>query len=137
MEQSLIRAAKSGIDVKIVTPHHPDKKLVFEMTRSNYESLIDNGVKIYEFTPGFMHSKMIISDDTTAIVGTCNFDYRSFYLHFENGVWMYKTKAVKQALESFLKVLSVSEQITPDFYRSLPLGKRILRSLLKVFAPLM
>ena len=137
MEQSLIRAAKSGIDVKIVTPHHPDKKLVFEMTRSNYESLIDNGVKIYEFTPGFMHSKMIISDDTTAIVGTCNFDYRSFYLHFENGVWMYKTKAVNQALESFLKVLSVSEQITPDFYRSLPLGKRILRSLLKVFAPLM
>lgn len=78
MESCLIRAAKSGIDVKIITPHHPDKKMVFEMTRSNYESLIRNGVEIYEFTPGFMHTKMIIGDGLTAIVGTCNFDFRSF-----------------------------------------------------------
>lgn len=137
MEKSLIRAAKSGIDVRIITPHQPDKKMVFEMTRSYYENLIENGVKIYEFLPGFMHTKMIISDDTTAIVGTCNFDYRSFYLHFENGVWMYKSKAVKQATESFLKVLSVSELVTEKYYRDIPFGKRVIRSLLKVFAPLM
>lgn len=137
MENALIRAAESGIDVKIITPHHPDKKIVFEMTRSNYKNLIEKGVKIYEFMPGFMHTKMIISDDSTAIVGTCNFDYRSFYLHFENGVWMYNSKAVKEAKESFLKALSVSEIVPPEIYTDLPLRKRILRSLLKVFAPLL
>lgn len=137
MENTLIRAAKSGIDVKIITPHHPDKKLVFEMTRSNYESLVKNGVEIYEFTPGFMHTKMIISDDTTAIVGTCNFDFRSFYLHFENGVWMYKSKAVLEAKESFLKALSVSEKITPEFFENLSFKRRVVRSILKIFSPLL
>ena len=137
MENALIRAAQSGIDVRIITPHHPDKKIVFEMTRANYTALIENGVKIYEFMPGFMHTKMIISDDTTAIVGTCNFDYRSFYLHFENGVWMYNSKAVAEAKESFLKALSVSEIVPENIYKNLPLRKRILRSLLKVFAPLL
>ncbi len=137
MESCLIRAAKSGIDVKIITPHHPDKKIVFEMTRSNYESLIQNGVEIYEFTPGFMHTKMIISDGKTAIVGTCNFDFRSFYLHFENGVWMYKSKAVRQAQDSFFKALAASEKIEPDFFEDVPLKKQIVRSLLKVFSPLL
>ena len=99
MENSLIRAAKSGIDVKIITPHHPDKKTVFEMTRSNYESLVKNGVEIYEFTHGFMHTKMIISDNSTAIVGTCNFDFRSFYLHFENGVWLYRHDVLGRGLQ--------------------------------------
>lgn len=137
MEASLIRAAKSGIDVKIITPHHPDKKLIFEITRANYESLVQNGVEIYEFTPGFMHTKMIISDDSTAIVGTCNFDFRSFYLHFENGVWMYKCKAVKQAAESFFKALSVAEKITPDFFESITFKRGFLRSILKIFSPLL
>ena len=137
MENSLIRAAKSGIDVKIITPHHPDKKMVFEMTRSNYESLVRNGVEIYEFTPGFMHTKMIISDNSTAIVGTCNFDFRSFYLHFENGVWMYKSKAVSQATESFFKALSVSEKITPEFFENVSFKRQLLRSILKIFSPLL
>lgn len=137
IENSLIRAAKSGIDVKIITPHHPDKKLVFEMTRANYESLVNNGVEIYEFTPGFMHTKMIISDDSTAIVGTCNFDFRSFYLHFENGVWMYNSKAVTQAKESFLKALAVSEKITPEFFKNVTFKRRIIRSILKIFSPLL
>lgn len=137
IENSLIRAAKSGIDVKIITPHHPDKKMVFEMTRSNYEVLIQNGVEIYEFTPGFMHTKMIIGDGLTAIVGTCNFDFRSFYLHFENGVWMYRSKAVKQAQDSFFKALSASERITPAFFENVPLKTQIIRSFLKIFSPLM
>lgn len=137
MENCLIRAAKSGIDVRIITPHCPDKKLVFEITRSNYEALVKHGVKIYEFTPGFMHTKMIIGDDTTAIVGTCNFDFRSFYLHFENGVWMHKSKAVKQARESFLKALVVSEPVTNEFFEGLPLRTQLIRSCLKIFSPLM
>ena len=137
MESSLIRAANSGIDVKIITPHHPDKKTVFEMTQANYERLMNNGVKIYEFIPGFIHTKMIISDDSTAIVGTCNFDYRSFYLHFENGVWMYKSKAVTQARDSFLNSLSVSEQVSEKIFENLSFSRRLLRSLLKVLAPLL
>lgn len=137
MENALIRAAKSGVDVKIITPHIPDKKLIFEMTRANYERLIDSGVGIYEFVPGFIHTKMIISDDTTAIVGTCNFDYRSFYLHFENGVWMYRSKAVTQAVQSFLNSLSSSVKITAEFCSDLTFGRRLIRSLLKVLSPLL
>lgn len=137
VENALIRAARSGIDVKIITPHIPDKKLIFEMTQANYTRLIDNGVGIYEFVPGFIHTKMIISDDMTAIVGTCNFDYRSFYLHFENGVWMYKSKAVSQACQSFLNSLSVSEKITPEFCRNVSFGRQLLRSLIKVLSPLL
>jgi len=137
MEQCLIRAAKSGISVKIITPHTPDKKIIFEMTQANYERLIEYGVEIYEFVPGFIHTKMIISDDSTAIVGTCNFDYRSFYLHFENGVWMYRTKAVEQAKESFLNALSLSEKINIESCRNIRFSKRVLRSLLKILSPLM
>ncbi|MBQ9483008.1 MAG: cardiolipin synthase [Ruminiclostridium sp.] len=137
MENALIRAAKSGVDIKIITPHIPDKKIIFEMTRANYERLIDCGVEIYEFVPGFIHTKMIISDDLTAIVGTCNFDYRSFYLHFENGVWMYRSKAVKQASESFKNSLAVSKRITPEFCKNVSFERRLIRSLIKVLAPLL
>ena len=137
MENALIRAAKSGIDIKIITPHIPDKKIIFEMTRANYERLIDCGVEIYEFVPGFIHTKMIISDGLTAIVGTCNFDYRSFYLHFENGVWMYKSKAVEQARNSFMDSLSVSKRITPEFCKDVSFERRLIRSLLKVLSPLL
>ena len=107
------------------------------MTRANYESLVNNGVEIYEFTPGFMHTKMIISDDLTAIVGTCNFDFRSFYLHFENGVWMYNSQAVTQARDSFFNALSVSEKITPEFFKNVSFKRQLIRSILKIFAPLL
>lgn len=137
MVTCLIRAAKSGVDVKIITPGVPDKKLVFYMTQSNYKDLIDGGVKIYEFTPGFMHTKTIVSDDETAIVGTANFDYRSFYLHFENGVWLYGSKAVLQAKESFLRVISGSTEITEEYINNISFWKKLLSSMLKVFAPLL
>ena len=137
MSAAITRAAKSGIDIKIITPAIPDKKLVFLLTRANYRALVNSGVEIYEFTPGFMHTKAIVSDDLTAIVGTANFDYRSFYLHFENGVWMHKSKAVSQVKESFLKNLKLSQQITTEFIEKTPLFKRLLSSLLKVFAPMM
>lgn len=134
---SLIRAAKSGVDVKIITPGIPDKKLVFYMTQSNYKDLIDGGVEIYEFTPGFMHSKIIVSDDNTAIIGTANFDYRSFYLHFENGVWIHGSKAVLQAKDSFLKACNASAIINQEFLDSISFRKKLLCSILKVFAPLL
>jgi cardiolipin synthase len=93
-------------------------------------------VNIYEFTPGFIHNKTIVSDDEKAIVGTANFDYRSFYLHFENGVWLYGSKAVLQAKESFENALSRSQRVTKEQIEETPWGKRLICSLLKVFAPL-
>ncbi len=130
-------AAQSGIDVRIITPHIADKWYVHEVTRSNYANLLENGVKIYEFTPGFIHAKTMVVDDQFAIVGTTNFDYRSFYLHYECGVWMYQTDAVGQVLEDYQKILAESEQITLEQCRAVPLPKRILRALLNIFAPLM
>ena len=134
---ALIRAAKSGVDIKIITPGTPDKKLVYYMTQSNYKDLIEAGVNIYEFTPGFMHNKTIVSDDEKAIVGTANFDYRSFYLHFENGVWLYGAKAVLQAKESFEDALALSDLVTREQLAETSWIKKLICSLLKVFAPLM
>jgi len=85
LENALILAAKRGVDVRIITPGIPDKKIVWNITRSFYRNLIDGGVKIYEYTPGFIHGKVFVSDDIVATVGTINLDYRSLYLHFENG----------------------------------------------------
>ena len=134
---ALINAAKSGVKVVIITPHTPDKKLVFMLTRANYKELVCAGVEIYEFTPGFMHTKMIISDGSTAIVGTSNFDYRSFYMHFENGIWMHGSAAVQEAKESFEKIKSISERITKEFCENVSMGTRLGRSLLNLFSPLL
>jgi cardiolipin synthase len=137
MAGALIRAAKSGVDVKIITPGTPDKKLVYYMTQSNYKDLVEAGVNIYEFTPGFIHNKTIVSDDIKAIVGTANFDYRSFYLHFENGVWLYGSKAVMQAKISFDNSLALSRRVTREQIEEIPFGRKLMCSMLKVFAPLL
>lgn len=137
MTEALTTAAKSGVRVVIITPHTPDKKIVFSVTRANYKPLVDAGVEVYEFTPGFMHTKMIISDDSTAIVGTSNFDYRSFYLHFENGVWMHGSCAVTEARDSFLNIMNVSERITREFCDNVSLPVKIGRSVVNLFSPLM
>ena len=86
MTTALIIAAESGVDVRIITPHIPDKWYVHAVTRSSYRQLIEAGVRIYEYTPGFIHAKMFVADDEVGVVGTANMDYRSFYLHFECGV---------------------------------------------------
>lgn len=137
MLTALSLAAQSGVDVRIVTPHIPDKKLVFMITRANYEPLIEAGVKIYEYTPGFMHAKSIVVDDQYAIVGTTNFDYRSFYLHFENGVWMYKTKCVEQVREDFMKVLPLTQPVTLEMCRDDSRVRQLVRGLVKIFSPMM
>ena len=82
MKTSLELAAKCGVDVRIMVPHIPDKKFVFEVTRANYRSLLKNGVKIYEYTPGFVHAKTMVTDDKLAVIGTINLDFRSYYLHY-------------------------------------------------------
>ncbi len=133
---ALMLAAKSGVDVRIVTPHTPDKKLVHITTRSFYGDLIKSGVRIYEYSKGFIHSKTFVSDDSVATVGTTNLDYRSLYLHFECGVIMYGAPAVMQVKKDFLDTLEHCEEITSDKCR-VNLATQLFQSILRLFAPLM
>lgn len=134
---ALIIAAKSGVDVRIVTPHIGDKRYVHTVTRSYYPRLIEAGVKIYEYTPGFIHSKTFVSDDETAVVGTINMDYRSLYLHFECGVFLYKTKSVMELKKDYLNTLEKCQLISLEQAKNVKLIVRIFRSILRLFAPLM
>lgn len=136
MVSALCLAAKSGVDVRIITPHVWDKALIHMTTRSYYRELIQGGVKIYEYSKGFIHSKMFISDDKTASIGTANLDFRSLYLHFECGVWMYGNHVVIEAKEDFLNTVSDCQQISEEMCRG-NLVTRLLQNILRLFAPLM
>lgn len=136
MMNALKNAAKRGVDVRIITPHIPDKKTIFIMTRSSYMSLIEAGVKIYEYEKGFIHAKTFVVDDEYGVVGTINLDYRSLVHHFENAVWMYKTSAVAELKKDFDETLKSSIFITKDKAK-LTLFQKIVKSILQVFAPLM
>ena len=136
MVSALCLAAKSGVDVRIVTPHVGDKWFVHTTTRSYYRELIKAGVKIYEYTNGFIHSKTFVSDDRTATVGTTNLDFRSLYLHFECGAWMYDSEAVMEVKEDFLKTLEICQPITAQDCKA-NLFKRTVQDFLRIFAPFM
>ena len=137
MMTALCLAAKSGIDVRIVTPGIPDKRLVFLLSRSYYEQLIEAGVHIYEYTPGFLHAKCFVCDDQVATVGTVNLDYRSLYMHFECGVWMYRSSAVWQVLDDVKETIAKSREITLVDCRSQRQIIRLFQSLLRLFAPML
>ena len=137
MLTALTSAAKCGVDVRIITPHIPDKWYVHAVSRSHYQPLIEAGVKIYEYTPGFIHAKTFVADYDYALVGTINLDYRSLYLHFECAVWMYQTPSVAQVRDDFFKTQQISQEITLEECRSLSFPRRLGRSVLRVFAPLM
>ncbi len=137
MIECLSLAAKSGVDVKIITPHVPDKWYVHPVTQSNYPELLKSGVKIYEYTPGFIHSKLFVSDDSVATVGTVNMDYRSFVTHFECGVWMCDNKTVDDIKEHFNTLLLSCEEITLKKMKKSPLRTKLKREILHLFAPFM
>ena len=137
MFTALSLAAKSGVDVRIVTPGIPDKKYIYTLTQSYYPDLIRAGVKIYEYSPGFMHAKMFVRDDEQAIVGSANLDYRSLYLHFENCCAFYGGPVVKSVKEDFENIFKVSRRVTEEDIGSVTKGKRFLQVLLKFFAPVM
>lgn len=136
MVSVLCLAAKSGVDVRIITPHIWDKALIHMTTRSYYRELIRGGVKIYEYSKGFIHSKTFVSDDQTATVGTTNLDFRSLYLHFECGVWMSGCSAVLQVKEDFLNTLKDCQQISVEECRENPIT-RLFQDLLRLVAPLL
>ena len=108
-------AAKRGVDVRIVTPGIPDKKMAYWLTQSSYQNLIEAGVKIYQYSPGFIHSKCVLCDDEIAAVGTINFDYRSFYHHFECGVFLYRADAVGELKKDMENTFVESEEITLEW----------------------
>ncbi len=136
MIHTLGLAAKQGVDVRVITPGIPDKKLVYSITRSYYNSLVKNGVRIYEFTPGFCHAKMSIADDRIATCGTINLDYRSLYHHFENGCLFTGCDAVLRVREDFENMMAQSREVTED-YRNPRAGRKLLQLFLRLFSPLL
>lgn len=137
MITSLTRTAKSGIEVIIIMPHIPDKWYAFVLAKTYYKELLKAGVQIYEYTPGFVHAKVFISDDDTATVGTINLDYRSLYLHFECGVMIYNNVVVDKIEEDFQATLEKCQKITLQDVKDRSAMTKIAGEVLKLFAPLM
>lgn len=137
MITALTVAAQSGVDVRILTPGVPDKKLVYMITRSYYQQLHRAGVKIYEYRPGFLHAKSIVSDDDTAIVGTINMDFRSFYLHFECATCFYDGPVVGAVKQDILDTIAQSRLIDDEWLRRVPWLRSVAASVLRLFAPLL
>lgn len=137
MSNALQYAAKRGVDVRIVLPHIPDKRTAFALAKSHYRELTGAGVKIYEYTPGFVHAKVFLSDDTCGVVGSINLDYRSLYLHYECAAYLYKVPALADIKADFAATMAKSQLVTAEDVKNQSLFYRITAALLKVAAPLM
>lgn len=133
---SIENAALRGVDVKIIVPNIPDKKLIFSMTKSYYKRLIDAGVKIYQYKPGFIHSKLYICDDKYALIGTMNLDYRSLVHHFENGIWIYNHEVLKDIKLDITETIEKSIFISNKELKTNFIA-RFFRALVRIFAPMM
>ena len=137
MLTALTSAAKCGVDVRIITPHIPDKRYVFEVTRAHYPPLLEAGVRIYEYTPGFIHAKNFVVDDRFATVGTVNLDYRSLFLHFEDGVWLCEAPCIQDIRRDFEETLRVCQRISLRQRKYFNPIIQLYRNILRIFAPLM
>ena len=130
-------AVKRGVDVRLIIPHIPDKKIAFDIARSYYTELIPAGVKIYEFTPGFIHAKVFISDDLCGVVGSINLDYRSLYLHFEDALYLYGTPVIADMERDFQETLALSMETSLKYYYKINILRRISGRIFRIFGPLM
>lgn len=137
LEGALKYAAERGVEVKIILPGIPDKKTAFALAKSHYKRLISSGVEIYEYTPGFVHAKVFVSDDCKATVGTINLDYRSLYHHFECATYLYKTDCVPKIEDDFQETMSKCRKVTFKSIKDEKLYYKIMGCVLKFFAPLM
>lgn len=135
--EAIKNACKRGVDVRIMTPHIPDKKTIYFMTKSNYSELIEAGVKIYEYKPGFIHSKSFVCDDSIAVVGTVNLDYRSFVHHFECGVWLYDCSCINDIKEDFINTCENEGLEITKQNASLKAYQKLLKNIMEIFAPLL
>lgn len=136
MMKAIENTALRGVDIRIIVPHIPDKKLVFEMTKSNYRILIKSGVKIYEYEPGFIHAKSYIADDVVGMIGTINLDYRSLTHHFENGVWLYNDESILDIKKDFIETIDKSIYMNDKVVKD-NLLNRLIRSIVRIFSPLL
>ncbi|MBQ5972634.1 MAG: cardiolipin synthase [Oscillospiraceae bacterium] len=137
MLTAMTMAAKSGVDVRVVTPAICDSRLIQELSRSYHEPLLRAGVRVYEYTPGMVHAKTFVSDDATAVVGSINLDYRSLYLHFECAAWMCGSRAVSQMKAAYLDEVEKCREITLADCRNRSVFRWLLWAVLRVFAPLL
>ena len=137
LEAALKYAAKRGVEVKIILPGIPDKKAAYSLAKTHYKSLTKAGVKIYEYTPGFVHAKVVVSDNAKAVVGTINFDYRSLYHHFECATYLYRTSCISEIEWDFQETLKKCRLVTPEGIEKEKLPMKIAGHILKLFAPLM
>ena len=136
MLKAIENTALRGVDVRILVPHIPDKKLVFELTKASCEYLMASGVKIYEYEPGFVHAKSYISDDKVGMIGTINLDYRSLTHHFENGVWIYNDQTILDMKKDYLLTLEKSIFMIEKEIKN-GIVKKALRTIVRIFAPLL
>lgn len=137
MSEAIKRAALSGVDVRIITPGIPDKKQVYSLSRSYYRELLIAGVRIYEYSPGFIHEKSFLADDHLAVTGTINLDYRSLYLHYENAVFIADSSACLDIKNDFEQMFAESKEVTKDDWRAIKKKYGWHWPLLKLIAPLL
>lgn len=137
LEHAIRFAAERGVDVRIIMPGIPDKPMAYNLAKTYYRQLMNSGVKIYQYTPGFVHAKVFVSDHTKAVVGTINLDYRSLYHHFECATYLYKVDAIKDIYADFLATQEKSELVTVEMLKKRPLRQKIAGSLVKTIAPLL
>ena len=137
METALRYAAERGVEVVLILPGIPDKRLPYALAKTHYPALLESGVKIYEYTPGFVHAKVFVSDAREAVVGTINLDYRSLYHHFECATYMYGTDCVSDIEADFQEMLPKCSRVTPETVRKEKWTVKLTGVLIKVAAPLL
>lgn len=137
MENALCYAAKRGVDVRMILPGIPDKKVPYTLAKTHFQTLVQAGVKIYLYTPGFIHAKSFVCDDVEAVVGTINLDYRSLYHHFECAAYLYRSEAIGQIENDFIETQAKCSRVTRETLRQEPLQVRVAGYLLKILAPLL
>jgi len=137
LETALKLAAEKGVDVKIILPGIPDKKLAYALAKSHYKSLLEAGVKLYEYTPGFVHAKVFTSDDCKGVVGTINLDYRSLYHHFECATYLYRVPCISEIEQDYQETLAKCRRITFDMVKHEKLSYKLVGVLTKFLAPLL
>lgn len=133
---SILNSARSGVDVRIIVPYIPDKKLVNIATKSYYEVLLEAGVKIYEYGPGFIHAKSFVADDNISIVGTANLDFRSMHLNFECTVFTYNTGEEIKIKEDFESMLIDCKEIKLDEWRKRSIITKLMEAFMTAFSPM-
>jgi cardiolipin synthase len=137
LKTALCFAAQRGVDVKLILPGIPDKKVAYSLAKTHYSELNKAGVKIYEYTPGFVHAKVFVSDGIKAVVGTINLDYRSLYHHFECATYMYRTDCISDIEKDFQDTLAKCRQVSSESIKKEKFSYKLIGALAKMISPLM